>query len=60
MDVLEMLKTKIAEERSSISANLESGFCQSYDVYRNMVGKLSAYRTIEDHIKDIEKRYIEG
>ena len=55
-----VIKSKIAEYKSSIELFLAEGGAKTQEDYVKLTGKYEAFRIIEEDLREIEKRYIES
>ena len=58
--VFVVLLRNIAERKARLMEHLANGGAKSYDEYCRWTGEFSALQTMEDDIKDLEKRFIAG
>ena len=60
MDVVEFLLSKISEEVQSLEYNIARGSAKDYAEYQHLCGKLRGLLTVEDIVKDLQKRMEEN
>lgn len=60
LDVFSIFERRIKEYKSSIELFLAGGGATSQELYWKHVGKYDALCSIEEEIRDIERRYIES
>jgi hypothetical protein len=58
--LLILIKTKIADYKSSIELFLAEGGASTHEDYVKLTGKYEAFRILEEDLLEIEKKYIES
>ncbi len=58
--LLELIKNKIADYKSSIALFLAEGGATTHEDYVKLTGKYEAFRLLEEDLLEIEKKYIES
>ena len=58
--ILALIKNKIADYKSSIELFLAEGGASTHEDYVKLTGKYEAFRTLEEDLLEIEKKYIES
>ena len=58
--LLELIKNKIADYKSSIALFLAEGGATTHEDYVKLTGKYEAFRILEEDLLEIEKKYIES
>ena len=58
--LLILIKTKIADYKSSIALFLAEGGATTHEDYVKLTGKYEAFRLLEEDLLEIEKKYIES
>ena len=58
--LLILIKTKIADYKSSIELFLAEGGASTHEDYVKLTGKYEAFRMLEEDLLEIEKKYIES
>lgn len=58
--LLILIKTKIADYKSSIELFLAEGGAATHEDYVKLTGKYEAFRILEEDLLEIEKKYIES
>ena len=58
--LLELIKNKIADYKSSIELFLAEGGATTHEDYVKLTGKYEAFRMLEEDLLEIEKKYIES
>ena len=58
--LLILIKTKIADYKSSIELFLAEGGATTHEDYVKLTGKYEAFRILEEDLLEIEKKYIES
>jgi len=58
--LLALIKSKIADYKSSIELFLAEGGATTHEDYVKLTGKYEAFRLLEEDLLEIEKKYIES
>ena len=58
--LLALIKSKIADYKSSIELFLAEGGAKTHEDYVKLTGKYEAFIIIEEDLLEIEKKYIES
>ncbi len=59
-DVFTLLFRRLADRKMYIEQSLAGGAARDFTEYSRMVGEYAAFVEMENEIKDIEKRYLDG
>lgn len=58
--IFALLLRDFAEQKDDLKEFLASGGAENYETYCRVVGRYSALQGVENTVKDLEKRFIEG
>ena len=58
--LIALIKSKIADYKSSIELFLAEGGAKTQEDYVKLTGKYEAFRILEEDLLEIEKKYIES
>lgn len=59
-DILSLLFRRISDRKMYIEQSLAGGAARDHAEYCRMVGEYAAFVEMENEVKDIEKRYLDG
>lgn len=59
-DVFTLILRRIADRKMYIEQSLAGGAARDFVEYARMTGEYAAFVEMENEVKDIEKRYLDG